>query len=115
MSSNQILLATTNKIPGYDIVQFRGIAFGVTVRSRGAFGNACAGCQSVFGGEISKYTDLALESRNEALQRLVDHAASLGANAVVGVKFDSDEFGSGNAVAANANIAVGTAVVIQPK
>ena len=115
MEPQPILLSTTNEIPGYKIVQYKGLAFGVTVRSRGAIGNMLAGCKSIFGGEISKYSELALEARNEAIQRLVDNAAALGANAVVGLRFDSDEFGSGNAVAANAVIAVGTAVVIAPE
>ncbi len=112
MSGGHILLSTTRKIPGHKITQYRGIAFGVTVRSRGAVGDACAGCQSTCGGEVSKYTEAVLDSRNEAIQRLVDHAASLGANAVVGLQFDSDEIGQG---ANNAVIAVGTAVVVQKK
>ena len=122
MVESNILLATTKKIPGYKIVEYRGIVFGITVRSRGAFGDYCAQWQSCFGGEIEAYTSVLIESRNEALNRMIADAQSRGANAIVGVKIDKDELGPSNKNSKyawmqgnNATVAVGTAVIVVPE
>lgn len=105
----QILVSTTNGIPGYRITAYRGMAFGITVRSRGIGGDCFAACQSTCGGEVKAYTKMTYEIRNQALHRMVEEAARLGANAIIGIRFDSDEIGRGN----TATICYGTAVVVE--
>jgi uncharacterized protein YbjQ (UPF0145 family) len=80
------------------------------VRSRSVVGQACAGCQTFFGGEISTLTQLAVDSRNEAMNRLEQHAIQMGANAVFGMRFDSGELMQNT----NEIVAYGTAVKLRP-
>ena len=115
-----MILATTKKVPGHIIVEYKGLVMGVTVRSRGYFGAWCASFQTCVGGEISEYTSQLLETRNEALNRMMVDAQARGANAIIGIKFDNDELGSKKAssnsnmtIANNATVAVGTAVIVQ--
>lgn len=110
MAEHDMLLSTTNTIPGYKITNYRGLVFGVTVRSRGFGGDCSASCQSCFGGEVTAYTEVILDSRNEALTRMIEEARSRGANGIVGIKFDNDQLGEG---ANTGVIAMGTAVVVQ--
>ena len=107
----RLLVSTTNEIPGYNIDQYLGLAFGATVRSRGMGGDCLAGCQSTCGGEVSAFTDMALEARNQAIARMVNDANRMGANAIIGLKFDSDQIGQGGNTA---TIAYGTAVRVSP-
>ncbi len=108
-----VLIATTNEIPGYRIVEYRGVVFGITVRTRGAGGQCIASCQSCVGGEITAYTEMVFEARNDAYARLAAEAASRGANAVVGVRFDSSSGGTQQAY--TEVVAYGTAVVVVPE
>ena len=87
-----------------------GIAYGITVRSRGIGGNIVAGLRTIAGGEVREYTELAHQARQEALDRLAQNAKSLGANAVLSVMFDSTEM----ATSMSEIIAFGTAVVVSP-
>ncbi len=103
----RILVSTIDRIPGYNIEQYLGIAFGATVRSRGVGGDCMAGFQSSCGGEVTAFTEMALEARNQAINRMLDDAVRMGANAIVGLKFDSDQIGKGGNTA---TIAYGTAV-----
>jgi uncharacterized protein YbjQ (UPF0145 family) len=96
--------------PGYVIERMVGPCWGITVRSRSVVGTACAGCQTIFGGEITMFTELADASRNEAMHRLEQHAREMGANAVLGMRFDSSELMQNT----NEIVAYGTAVVIRP-
>src|SRR6187549_70686 len=102
------VLTTFDAPPGYVIQRVIGPCWGITVRSRSIFGTACAGCQQVFGGEISTLTTLATDSRNEAMHRLERNALSMGANAVLGMRFDSSELMQNT----NEIVAYGTAVVL---
>jgi uncharacterized protein YbjQ (UPF0145 family) len=104
------LLLTANFAAGYKIDKVLGLVYGITVRSRGIGGNLMAGLRTIRGGEINEYTEMAHQARQQALDRLAQHAASLGANAVVSVVFDSTEIGS----TMDEIIAFGTAVVISP-
>ena len=79
------------------------------MRSRSVVGTACAGCQQFFGGEISALTSLANDSRNEAMSRLEQHAIEMGANAVLGMRFDSSELMQNT----NEIVAYGTAVKLR--
>jgi uncharacterized protein YbjQ (UPF0145 family) len=104
------MLLTANYVPGYKIDKVVGMAYGITVRSRGLGGNIIAGLRTIPGGEIKEYTEMAHQARQQALDRLGDQAKSMGANAVVGVMFDSTEM-SGTM---EEIIAFGTAVVVSP-
>src|SRR5208283_1509658 len=75
------MLFTSNYVPGYKIDKVLGMVYGITVRSRGVGGNIIAGLRTIAGGEIKEYTDMAHQARQQALDRLMEHAKSLGANA----------------------------------
>ena len=109
----EVLVSTTSEIPGYEIVQYVGIAMGATVRTRSVFGESCANCQSACGGEVTVYTQVVIEARNEAIYRMILNAQQMGANAVIGVRIDTDIIGQG-ASGNMATIAYGTAVIIKP-
>jgi uncharacterized protein YbjQ (UPF0145 family) len=104
------MLFTANYVPGYKIDKVLGITYGITVRSRGLGGNIIAGLRTIGGGEIKEYTELAHQARQQALDRLQEHARGMGANAVISVMFDSTEVGN----TMDEIIAFGTAVVISP-
>ena len=111
--TEQMYISTTSEIKGAEIVQHLGLVYGATVRARGMGGDCMAGCQSTCGGEVSAYTEMAIEARNEAVNRMLNEARSIGANAVIGIKFDSDNMGSGQGASANGTIVYGTAVRIK--
>ena len=103
-----MLVATTENIAGHKTKQVIGQVFGLVVRSRGLGGNIMAGLRSIVGGEIHEYTKLMAESREQALDRLIEHAQSLGADAVIGLRFDATEAGA--QTPATEVLAYGTAV-----
>lgn len=103
------ILTTFDAPPGTAIERIVGPCWGITVRSRSVVGTACAGCQQFFGGEISALTQLATESRSEAMSRLEKHAVAMGANAVLGMRFDSGDLMQNT----NEIVAYGTAVVLR--
>lgn len=110
MSSSKPILLTANYVSGYKVDRVLGVVYGITVRSRGIGGNFVAGLRTLKGGEIKEYTSLAQIARQEALDRLSENAAKMGANAVVSVMFDSTEL----AQSMDEIIAFGTAVVVSP-
>ena len=110
VSNESVILLTSNYVAGYKVDKVIGMAYGITVRSRGLGGNIVAGLRTIAGGEVREYTELALQARQEALDRLSVHAKSLGANAVLSVMFDSTEM----ATSMEEIIAFGTAVVVSP-
>jgi uncharacterized protein YbjQ (UPF0145 family) len=97
-------------LPGFHVVRVIGVTFGLIVRSRGLGQNLVAGLRSLAGGEITEYTQLLEQARHQALERLVAHAQSLGANAVVSVGFDTSEMSE----YMTEIMAYGTAVVAVP-
>jgi uncharacterized protein YbjQ (UPF0145 family) len=105
---DEILIVTTNEVPGYQITQVHGEVCGLIVRARNAFSNMGAGLRTVFGGEARGYTTLLLDSRNEALERLREATREKGGNAVVAMRFDCNEIASIMSEVA----AYGTAVTI---
>jgi uncharacterized protein YbjQ (UPF0145 family) len=105
-----MLVATTENIAGHRILETKGQCFGVVVRSRGLGGNIMAGLRSLAGGEITEYTVMIEEARRHAIDRLVQNATAMGANAVVMMRFDSSEIGQ----TMSEIVAYGTAVVIEP-
>jgi uncharacterized protein YbjQ (UPF0145 family) len=104
-----MIVTTTNNVAGYKIVQHLGLVRGITVRSRSVIGNIGAGIQSIFGGNISIYTNLAEKAREEAYELMVQHAASAGANAVVAMRYDANEISDGITEV----LAYGTAVKVE--
>jgi uncharacterized protein YbjQ (UPF0145 family) len=106
-----MLVVTTETIAHQRIVETKGEVFGVVVRSRGLGGNIMAGLRSLAGGEIKEYTALLEEARRHAIDRMVQNAAAMGANAVIRMQFDSSEIGS----TMSEIVAYGTAVVVQPE
>ena len=105
-----MLVATTNDLPGYRIVAHVGMVRGVTVRSRSVVGNVGGAIQSLFGGNLSIYTELAEHARQEAYDLLVQHAQAMGANAVVAMRYDANEIMEGITEV----LAYGTAVKVEP-
>ena len=105
-----MLVATTNDLPGYRVVRHIGLVRGVTVRSRNAIANIGAGIQSLFGGNVTIYTSLAEQARQEAYELLVEHARQAGANAVIAMRYDANEIMEGITEV----LAYGTAVVVEP-
>jgi uncharacterized protein YbjQ (UPF0145 family) len=89
------LTTTGFELPGYRVVKSMGVVRGIVVRSRSIVGNIAAGVQSLFGGNITLYTSLCERAREDAFQQMLAHAGGLGANAVIGVRYDATEIGPG--------------------
>jgi uncharacterized protein YbjQ (UPF0145 family) len=106
---DDIIVVTTNDVPGYRITEVYGEVFGLIVRSRNAFSNAGASLRTIFGGEVGGYTKLLSRSREEAVGRLRTAAGDKGANAVVAMRFDTGDIGQ----VMNEVAAYGTAVRIE--
>lgn len=105
-----MIVVTTEQIAGYRIRESKGEVFGLVVRSRGLRGNLIAGLRSLGGGEIHEYTELLEQARRHAVERMVENATAMGANAIVRMQFDSSEIGQTMAEV----VAYGTAVAIEP-
>ena len=105
-----MIVVTSNDLPGYRIVRHLGIARGISVRSRSLVGNIGASIQILFGGNISVYTKLAEQARQEAFDLLIQQAERMGANAIVAMRYDANEM----AAAVTEVLAYGTAVVVEP-
>ncbi len=104
-----MIVVTTNEVAGQRIRATKGLVRGLTVRSRSVLGNFGASIQSIFGGNISIYTNLADQARQEALDLMIRHAQDLGANAVVGMRFETNEIMDGITEV----LAYGTAVELE--
>jgi len=110
-SNNELIVVTTSTIPGYEITQALGTVHGITVRTRGVGGKIMAGIEGVFGGEVTSYSSEAEKAREESMQRLIENAKSIGANAVVRTDFETSDILNGTATIFSA---YGTAVKITP-
>jgi uncharacterized protein YbjQ (UPF0145 family) len=100
------LITTAQELPGYRIMQNLGVVRGIIVRSRSIVGNIGASLQTLFGGNITIYTELCGKARDDAHRLMVEHAGQLGANAIIGVRYDATEIAAG----ATEVLAYGTAV-----
>jgi uncharacterized protein YbjQ (UPF0145 family) len=105
-----MIVATTENLTGYRVTETLGQVFGVVVRSRGLGGNIAAAVRSLGGGEIKEYTSLVEDTRRHAIDRLVQNATLMGADAVVMMRFDSGEIGQ----TMSEVVAYGTAVKASP-
>jgi uncharacterized protein YbjQ (UPF0145 family) len=107
--SRPMIVTTTENIPGTRVVKTIGQVFGLTVRSRSLGGNIAAFLKGLVGGEIVSYVKLNEDSRRQALDRMVQNAAAMGANAVTMMRFDSTEMGQ----SMSEIVAYGTARIIE--
>jgi uncharacterized protein YbjQ (UPF0145 family) len=105
-----MIVSTTNDVSGYKVVRHLGVVRGITVRSRSVVGNFVGGIQSVFGGKLSVYVNLAETARQEAFDHMCEHAAQGGANAIIGMRYDANEIMDG----VTEVLAYGTAVWVEP-
>ena len=103
-------VTTGFEFDGYRVVRHIGVVRGLTVRSRSALGNLGASFQTLLGGNITIYTELAEHARQEAYDLLIQHAAAMGANAIIGMRYDANEIMPG----VTEVLAYGTAVQIAP-
>jgi len=103
------MVSTTFDIPGYKIVESLGMVRGITVRSRNMFSNIGASLRSLAGGKIGAYVKLCESAREEAYNELILHAESLGANAIVGFRYDANDIMQGITEV----LAYGTAVRVE--
>jgi len=95
MSLTHPLTTTTFELPGYRVAKCFGVVRGIIVRSRSVVGNIGASIQSIFGGNISLYTSLCERAREDAFNLMLTHAGELGANALIGVRYDATEIAPG--------------------
>ncbi|MFC4453329.1 YbjQ family protein [Deinococcus sonorensis] len=106
-----LIVTTTNELEGHRVVQQLGLVRGLTVRSRSVLGNLGASLQTLLGGNITLYTELAEKARAEAYELMVQHARELGANAVLAMRYDANEITDG----VTEVLAYGTAVVVEER
>ncbi len=105
-----MIVTTTNDLAGHKIVKHIGLVRGITVRSRSVLGNFAGGVQSLFGGKLSVYVELAETARQEAYQHMIEHAQQAGANAIIAMRYDANEIMEGITEV----LAYGTAVTVEP-
>ena len=106
-----MLIVTTNDVPGHRVVRTLGLVRGITVRSRNVISDAIGGLQSMLGGRVGAYVKLAEAARAEAYDELIAHAAAMGANAILAMRYDANEIMPGITEV----LAYGTAVVVEPE
>jgi uncharacterized protein YbjQ (UPF0145 family) len=104
------MTTTAFTLDGYQIAKSLGVVRGITVRSRSVFGTIGAGIQTLVGGNITLFTELCEQTRGEAFEMMVNHAQEIGANAVIGVRYDATEIMQG----VTEVLCYGTAVVVKP-
>lgn len=104
------MTTTAFTIDGYRITRNMGVVRGIIVRSRSLFGTIGAGLQTMVGGNISLFTELCEKTREDAFETMLAHAWDLGANAVIGIRYDATELMSG----VTEVLCYGTAVVVEP-
>ncbi|MEI6593469.1 MAG: YbjQ family protein [Holophagaceae bacterium] len=108
----QHAMVTTNlNLPGFRVVRSHGVVRGITVRSRSIIGNFLGGIQSLFGGNITIYTELCEQARTEAYELMCKHAQEHGANAILAMRYDATELMAGLTEV----LCYGTAVTVEPE
>src|ERR671934_661391 len=106
---NLAMTTTAFEFDGYRITKNFGVVRGIIVRSRSIFGTIGAGLQTLIGGNISLFTSLCEKTRNDAFELMLQHAAQLGANGVIGIRYDATEVMNG----VTEVLCYGTAVVVE--
>ena len=110
MAGDKLMLSTTFDVQGYRVTRYLGLVRGLTVRSPTIAQGILGGLKSIVGGRIGAYTEMCEQARRDAATRMVDQAERLGANAIIGVRYDASEVAQG----ASEVLCYGTAVVIEP-
>jgi uncharacterized protein YbjQ (UPF0145 family) len=110
MTIDSTRVTTAFELPGFRVIEALGVVRGIVVRSRSIVGTIGASLQTLVGGNISLYTELCEKARADAFRLMVEHAAALGANAVIGVRYDANEVTAG----VTEVLAYGTAVRVDP-
>ena len=105
------MVTSAFELDAYAVAKNMGIVRGIVVRSRSIIGSMGASLQTLFGGNITLYEELCERAREQAFERMVEHAADLGANAIIGMRYDATEIGEGITEV----LAYGTAVSVEPK
>jgi len=104
------MVTTAFELPNYDVMQNLGIVRGIVVRSRNIFVTIAASLQTIVGGNITAWTKLCEQTRADAFDIMIQHATEIGANAVIGARYDTTEISTG----VTEVLAYGTAVIVQP-
>jgi uncharacterized protein YbjQ (UPF0145 family) len=104
------MVTTAFELPGFRVIQNLGVVRGIVVRSRSIVANIGASLQTIIGGNIGAWTRLCEETRAEAFEIMVQHASEIGANAIIGARYDATEIAAGAAEV----LAYGTAVIVEP-
>lgn len=104
------MVTTAFELPGFRIVRNLGVVRGITVRSRSVFGTIGGSLQTLVGGNITLFTQLCEKARGEAFEIMIQHASEIGANAIIGARYDANEVMSG----VTEVLAYGTAVIVEP-
>ena len=111
--TNSLIVSTTMDVEGYRVVAYKGVVRGVIVRAPTIMQGILGSLKNIIGGKIGAYTAMCEHARQQAYDAMLDHAADLGANAVIGMRYDASSIGDGN-VSATEVLCYGTAVVIEP-
>lgn len=106
-----IPVTTTFTIEGYRITRYLGVVRGIIVRAPTIAQGILGGLKSIVGGKIGAYTEMCEQTRQQAYELLIDHAVAIGANAIVGLRYESSEIGAG----ATEVLCYGTGVIIEPE
>jgi uncharacterized protein YbjQ (UPF0145 family) len=109
MATNPALVTTAFDLPGHRIVRNLGIVRGIVVRSRSLVGSIGASLQTLVGGNITLYTELCEKAREDAFELMLQHASDVGANALIGMRYDANDVADG----VTEVLAYGTAVVVE--
>ena len=109
VSVDEFPISSANFLPGYEIIESKGFVYGLTVRSRGLGGDIGAGIKGMLGGEVKQYVTMMEESREESIERCINHAKELGANAIISIRLDSDSISQNMQEV----LAYGTAVIVK--
>ncbi|MEK4027975.1 MULTISPECIES: YbjQ family protein [Bacillaceae] len=104
-----MIIVTTEKIAGYKVTEIKGPVFGLTVRARGIGKDIVASFKGLVGGEINQYTEMLEDARKQAMDRMVQNAKAMDANAIIMMRFDSGEIGQNMSEI----VAYGTAVTVE--
>lgn len=104
------MVTTAFELPNYRIVQNLGVVRGIVVRSRNVFATLGATLQTIVGGNITVWTKLCEQTRNDAFDIMIQHATEIGANAIIGARYDTTELAQG----VTEVLAYGTAVIVEP-
>ena len=106
-----MIVVNTERLPGYRITEMKGLVQGNTIRAKHVGRDLMAGLKNIVGGELKGYTEMMVEARRQSLDRMVDEAEALGANAVINVRYSTSMV----VQAAAELLAYGTAVVVEPE